>query len=316
MDQKSEPLGRVYDFAVDENELIYVPDSAFSNVKVFDSSGKGIKTIGRKGGGPSEIIDPVRNSLDKERILIEDVGLLKYIVFDREFRELKRIFYLLSGQPFVYKGDKIIANEFFRKTDSQGFRGIILDLNGNVVKGLIEQGNAGDAWDAIKDAMGYIDVSPGGDIFLAKSGGVNIFKFDGEGNLLKRFGVQPKYFISAQRTREFDEMVKWGRASQGREAGQKWYRSSSWVTGVFVLKEKLGIPIRTFSIEENKWECYLQIYDFDGNLLEDGLKLPELGSSSNRGFSVRSDHDQNVYFLEEVESDPPQYQFYHYRITK
>lgn len=316
LDQKVEALGRVYDFSVDKNGYIYVPDSAFSNIKIFYPSGKLMRVVGRKGAGPSEFIDPVRISINGDRIVIQDVGQLKYIVLDKNFNEINRFFYLLSGQPFVLKGDKIIANEFYRRQDGKEFRGIILDLSGNILKGLIEQKRVRNAWEAIRDSMGFIDVSEEGDIFLVKSGRVYFYKFDRKGNFIKNFGIQPDYFIAPERTKDFEDMLKWGRAPQGRKAAQDWYRSSSWVSGIFVLKKLIGIPIRVYKFEENKWECFLQFYDFEGNLVEDGIRLPEVGSSSNTGFSVDSDHINNIYILEEIESEPLQYIFYHYTLKE
>ena len=312
LDQKVETIGRFYNFSVDKEGFIYVPDSAFANIKIFDSSGKLMRIVGKKGGGPSEFIDPVRISINGDKIVIADVGNLKYIILNKNFNEINRFFYLLSGQPFVLKGDKIISNEFYRGKDGREFRGVIIDISGKVLKGLIHKKRARDAWEAIIDAMGYIDVSENGDIFLVKSGRVDIYKFDIKGNFIKKFGAQPDYFISPKRTKDFEDMVKWGRAPQGRKAGQNWYRSSSWISGIFVLKELIGIPIRTYKLEKNKWECFLQFYDFEGNLIEDGIYLPEIESSSDEGFSVCSDRMYNIYFLVGVESEPVQHVFYHY----
>jgi hypothetical protein len=150
-----------------------------------------------------------------------------------------------------------------------------------------------------------------GDIFLVKSGRVDIYKFDIKGNFIKKFGAQPDYSISPKRTKDFEDMVKWGRAPQGRKAGQNWYRSSSWISGIFVMKELICLPIRTYKLKKNKGECFLQFYDFEGNLVEDRIYLPEIESSSDGEFYVCSHRMCNIYFLVEVESEPVQHVFYH-----
>lgn len=309
LEQKIERLGRIYNFAVDESENIFIPDSANSNIKVYNSVGKLIRIMGRKGAGPSEFIDPVRISINKDTVVIADVGALNYKILDRNFNEVNRFFFLLSGQPFVITDKVIISNEFWRENEKRQFRGVIIDFSGKNIKGLIEIKRPFDIWEAVIDSYGYIDFSGAGDIFLVKSGNVLIYKFDKEGNFINTFGHQPPYFIPPKRSKDFENMVKWGRAPQGREAGERWYRSSSWVSGLFTLEKTLGIAIRTFNQKESKWDCSLQLYDFNGNIIEDNLKLLELSSSSNTGFSICSDHKQRVYVFEERENYHPESEF-------
>jgi hypothetical protein len=308
-------LGRIYDMAIDEEENIYIPDSSFSNIKIFNKTGKLLNIFGRKGAGPSEFVSPTKIAIDQHTICIQDTGQLKYIILDRNFEELARCFYLLSGHTFVLDGEKIIANEFYRDKKGQRYRGVILDFKGKVMQTLIPlKGSQSDALEVATDSLAFIDISRKGNIFLAKSGRVFIYKFDTNGKLLKNFGLQPAYFKPPQKTKDFDVMLKWGRAPQGRTAGEHWYKSSSWVSGLFVLDEILGIIIRSFNQEEGKWDCYIQLYDLDGNIIEDGIRLPEIGNSTNTGFFLRSNHIDTIYILEESPDEPVQFQFFRYKV--
>ncbi len=79
----------------------------------------------------------------------------------------------------------------------------------------------------------------------------------------------------------------------------------------------MGIAIRRFSEKAKKWECFLQFYDFDGNLLQKEVKIPEVGYSSYNGFYLDSNGKDKVYILEiNEEVEPPQFIFFIYKIIK
>jgi hypothetical protein len=58
-------FGQVRTFVVDDAGSIYVLDSQASHVKVFDASGKYVRTIGRQGQGPGELESPMTLSLNR-----------------------------------------------------------------------------------------------------------------------------------------------------------------------------------------------------------------------------------------------------------
>ena len=60
-------LGDIRDVVVDAAGVIYVLDSENFHIKVFDSSGRFLRTIGRKGQGPGEFEIPLMMSLIKTR---------------------------------------------------------------------------------------------------------------------------------------------------------------------------------------------------------------------------------------------------------
>ena len=58
-------FGRILTFAVDEEGAIYVLDQKDSHIKVFDAFGRYVRTIGRKGQGPGELLMPMTLSLNR-----------------------------------------------------------------------------------------------------------------------------------------------------------------------------------------------------------------------------------------------------------
>lgn len=58
-------FGRVRTLVVDDTGSIYVLDTESAHVKVFDASGRYLRTIGRKGQGPGELEFPLTLSLNR-----------------------------------------------------------------------------------------------------------------------------------------------------------------------------------------------------------------------------------------------------------
>jgi len=63
--QGDSALDQIRQFVVDDAGTIYVLDQQAAQVKVFDASGKYLRTIGRKGQGPGELEYPMTMSLNE-----------------------------------------------------------------------------------------------------------------------------------------------------------------------------------------------------------------------------------------------------------
>lgn len=102
---------------IDEEENIYVADSKEVCVKVFDKSGKHIRTFGKKGQGPGEIQRLLRMHLFAgKEILIYDTGnrRLSFYSLDGKFlREIPTVKYYLERTIPDSKGN-IITHRTYR----------------------------------------------------------------------------------------------------------------------------------------------------------------------------------------------------------
>ena len=80
-------FGRIAGLAVDDNEEIYVADSQATQIRVFDTNGKFLRTIGRKGQGPGEFtgIQSIQITPHNELMLYDNV-------------QNKLVFFSLAGQ--------------------------------------------------------------------------------------------------------------------------------------------------------------------------------------------------------------------------
>jgi hypothetical protein len=63
--QGDDVFGQISDVVVDEAGSLYVLDRRNDHVKVFDASGKYLRTIGRRGQGPGEFEGPLNLSLSR-----------------------------------------------------------------------------------------------------------------------------------------------------------------------------------------------------------------------------------------------------------
>lgn len=76
-------FGRVGAIEVDVGRRVYVSDKHTAEVQVFDSLGRYIRSLGGKGRGPGELLDPVGLTWQNDStIWIVDYGNARYSVYD------------------------------------------------------------------------------------------------------------------------------------------------------------------------------------------------------------------------------------------
>ena len=65
-------FGSVRAITVDDDHNFYILDGQAGNVRVFDSSGSHVRTLGRKGEGPGEFKVPIGIAISDGRVLVRD----------------------------------------------------------------------------------------------------------------------------------------------------------------------------------------------------------------------------------------------------
>jgi hypothetical protein len=99
---------------VDAKGNMYILDEQAGNIKVFDSSGKFVKNIGRKGQGPGEFGLPISLFLSLQgQIIVNDMGQRKIHYFDLEGNYLEEFSiadrFLFFGPMVTSGGDLIVS---------------------------------------------------------------------------------------------------------------------------------------------------------------------------------------------------------------
>jgi hypothetical protein len=104
-------FGQVRTFAVDDAGSIYVLDTQSAHVKVFDKSGKYVRTIGRKGQGPGELDGPRMLSINKakgELSVLEISRRMSFFKLDGtflrhvSFKEMWALYSLIDSRNNIY----------------------------------------------------------------------------------------------------------------------------------------------------------------------------------------------------------------------
>lgn len=102
---------------VSEDGTIYLLDGRAANIKVFDSSGKFLKTIGRRGQGPGEFGRPESFSITpQDEIAVNDPGRRSIQFLDMDGNFLRQIPVnqpFFTGPRFISSGDMIASYAIF-----------------------------------------------------------------------------------------------------------------------------------------------------------------------------------------------------------
>ena len=85
-DEDADPFLLISHLAADDEENIYVSDTRACHIRVFDKNGNPLRTIGRKGEGPGELIFPSSiQILPQNEIAIQARTFLHFFSLQGEF---------------------------------------------------------------------------------------------------------------------------------------------------------------------------------------------------------------------------------------
>jgi len=120
------------DVKVDENNFIYVTDTMDYSLKKFNSQGKLIKKIGRKGQGPGEFQAPRFMGLSEKFIYVSDERMRRIQVFDKELNFIKNIPVRTNVSSLkVFSDDKFVITSTSISRKSKG-KIFILNAEGKI----------------------------------------------------------------------------------------------------------------------------------------------------------------------------------------
>lgn len=121
---------------VSEDGTIYVLDGKAANIKVFNSSGGFLKTIGRRGQGPGEFARPESFSITpRNEIVVNDPGRRSIQFLDTDGNFLRKIPInqpFFTGPKFISNGDMIASYAIF----GDEFK-VVLDKTDNKLKPIL-----------------------------------------------------------------------------------------------------------------------------------------------------------------------------------
>ena len=109
-EEDADPFLMISYLAVDDEENIYVSDTRACHIRVFDKNGNPLRTIGRKGEGPGNLIFPTSiQILPQGEIAIQARAFLHFFSLQGKF--LRRFNTSSVRGPIIYSKSNLIALE-------------------------------------------------------------------------------------------------------------------------------------------------------------------------------------------------------------
>lgn len=113
-------FSQIRHFAVDDAGAIYVLDYKDAHVKVFDASGKYLRTIGRKGQGPGELEAPRSVSIDRaagELAVLQTSRRMSFFKLDGtflhhlSFKEIWALYGAVDSRGHIYVTEGVVDDK-------------------------------------------------------------------------------------------------------------------------------------------------------------------------------------------------------------
>ena len=126
-------FGSVRAIAVDDDYNVYVLDGQARHVRVFDSAGTYIETLGRRGEGPGEFQVPIGIAISNGRVLVRDPANGRVQLFEPGTGETEEWRYLPSGvfaNTPLYQDDQ---GRIYVDITEEEQRFIVMDSDGTQV---------------------------------------------------------------------------------------------------------------------------------------------------------------------------------------
>ena len=123
-------FGSVSAIAVDDDHNVYVLDGQARHVRVFDSEGTYVKTLGRDGEGPGEFKVPIGLAISNGRLLVRDPANGRVQLFGLETGENEEWRYLPSDRFWntpLYRDDQ---GRIYVDISETEMRFIVMDSDG------------------------------------------------------------------------------------------------------------------------------------------------------------------------------------------
>jgi len=132
---------------VDKNGNVYVSDFGRHQVKVFDKNGKYLRTLGRRGNGPTDILNPADLTMDtRGNLVISDQANMRVQVLSPEGKYIGGFKFLsgwISDFHAAHKRDEIVIYSY-KKTFLSRKLLSVYDMKGKILREIGKYVNSGE----------------------------------------------------------------------------------------------------------------------------------------------------------------------------
>lgn len=276
--QADAPLLWGADFVVAEDGVIFITDAKDGNIKCYDSSGKLLNVIGRRGPGPLEFLGPSFCDYQPPFLSILD-GARKIHVYERVGRaglsKLGEISCLMCTSDVVLSGKSVLVDAYVHNNDGE-FSLTVRGFN-DALKCLLPSYRR-YGFDSERELRAsYSDLSKltAQRGFLAVFGNriyfvfdvrpvVTVLNLDGSG-IVTFSSLSPNY-----REPRINGRIRDAFFEPGREGEIKAERNKvSYITGILADDGMVGVLFSNYDAPTETWQLYLLRFDLDGKLVSE-----------------------------------------------
>jgi 6-bladed beta-propeller len=275
------PLLYAADFVVAEDGVILITDAKDGNIKCYDSSGKLLNIIGRRGPGPEEFLGPSFCDYQAPFLSILD-GARKIHVYERlgrtEFSKIGDVYCLMCTSDVILSGKRVLVDNYIHQKDRGAFFLTLRELGSAAIRYLlpIERRYGYDSakdYKANYDDLSKLSAQRG---FLTISGNRIFYVFDVrpkiigvnlDGSGIATFGgPSPNY-----REPRINQIIRKAFSNEESESIKREREKVSYITGILSNKDMVGVLFSNYDASSDIWKLYLQRYDTGGNFESESL---------------------------------------------
>jgi hypothetical protein len=286
---------RIREFVVDDNGNFYITDSKENHIKVFDKSGRYLRTIGRPGQGPGEFDGIMGLSIVRTtgELAVNDVLQRRLSFFktdgtflrDLQLEESRNSYALLDSKGNIYAAQTFVD----AKTSLWEYRLVVLDHEGKLIQVLAREPQSAPNKIKLFMPKSYWTLDLSDNLIYGHSGDYEVRFFEsGTRKLLKRVR---KDFVTVPVS---DEVMKKFRKPEYSAMNVEFAKEhAAFLT--FFLSDTGHLFVETFEEAGNGYFIH-DIFDKDGRLLARvPLKPRGLKISEGKYYALEEDEDGFQY---------------------
>jgi hypothetical protein len=288
-------FGNIRNFVVDEQGSIYVLDGKNYRIQAFDSQGKYLRTIGRKGQGPGDLDSPLSLALNRtsdELLVLQGIRRLSFFrtegSFTRQLSINNSIRAQLDSRGQIYLLEQARSNEGIWSFDVKKLSMFGTDLG--VVASVPGQGYTGKINPFLP--LNYFQVDRSDNLVYGDSRSYEILFFESfEGKLFKK--IVRRY--SALPVTEEDRNKELENTPPEVQANLVFPRHHPVFTGFF-LSDLGHVFVRTNEKTEDGERVIYDIFDAEGHYIgRMPLKPSGITILNGKYYALEEDEDGYQY---------------------
>jgi len=277
-----------YSFCVTHRDEIIVVDGRAGDIKIYDSKGKFLGILGKKGPGPGEYMQPVFCDYQASRFAVIDMHKKRLLIYRDEgggdFRISGELPCWGGGFDLRIRGREILVSGLQANREKRMYSLYQVDMDSRNVRFLVPYWDkfGQSSWISFMKKRVEIANAPiiGLFGFCDHTRDHAYFVWEGDLRIIKtdiKTGKSSSFGGKTANYRQPEVSKAMNRAYQARDkaALTRERQNLSCINGLFAHENYIGLLYGNYFPQSGGWRIYLQLYSPEGRLLEEMI-LPEV----------------------------------------